>query len=92
MNKNDGEKVIEMNKEIEKEKKESKKTIEKNKYSFVLQILKENVGNTVDEFLILNDSNRLNKHLSQGFTMFIIDAINKSEKQIIKKIEEILEQ
>jgi len=74
----------------QRETKIIKEEINKNEYDFVLKILKENIGNTIDEFLISNDGNKLTKHLNQGFTMFIIGEMKKSEQQIIEEIKKII--
>lgn len=52
-------------------------------FGFVSNILKENIGNIVDDFYATNKGQLVTKYNGQMLILMIIEAMKKAEKEII---------
>ena len=52
-------------------------------FGFVSNILKENIGNIVDDFYTTNKGQLVTKYNGQMLILMIIEAMKKAEKEII---------
>jgi len=58
-----------------------------NKFDFIENILKKNIGNLTDDFLASNMGNTINKYIADSFSRWIIIGIKESKQEIIQEIE-----
>jgi len=78
-----------MNKKDGKSKIENKINIDENKtkFNFIQQILKNNIGTLIDNFLSTNMNDKITKYNADSFARWAIIALKQSEEDIIKEIE-----
>lgn len=70
-------------------KKNISKNDKKENFNFIMPILKNNIGNLVDDFLRKNIDNKITVYLADGFVRFIIESMEKTEKEVIEEIKKI---
>jgi len=89
-NQQDGNKEMK-NKEIDngKNKKEIQEN-EKNNYNFIIKILKDNIGNEIDNFLNTNMKQVITKYNADSFARYAILALEKSKQEIVNEFKRIL--
>jgi hypothetical protein len=81
----------ELQKKIEIVKQENNKIEKENiNFEFIEFILKNNIGNLVDDFLKTNSGQTITKYNSNMFALWIIDSIQKSKQEISNKINELI--
>lgn len=74
--------------ELQKEVKNNK---EKNDdYSFISEILKQNIGLIIDDFLKTNMGQQINKYNANTFALWCADGIEKSYNEIGLKVYELI--
>jgi len=61
-----------------------------NNYEFINDILRNNIGNLIDDFLKTNHEQLITKYNGQMFVIMMIQAFKESSKQIGSKFDELI--
>jgi len=67
----------------------TEETKNNDKFNFILNILKNNIGNLVDDFIKTNMGQPITKYNSNTFVQWIVISMKESEKEIIKEFKEL---
>jgi hypothetical protein len=74
---------------IKKENINNEKEIKKENFDFIINILKINIGNIVDDFLTQHVNNKVTTFAADSFVRFIVDGMRKSKEGIIEEIKKL---
>jgi len=75
---------------MQKELNKVNNEITDDKYKFILDILKNTIGNLTDDFLKINNNQLVTKYNGQMFVIMMIQVLEESSKQIESKFDELI--